>query len=54
MDFFYCNKMRIDLIKNNDYNLEVIWESELKHNNDKIITILNKHDTKQHFAPERS
>lgn len=48
------DKLKIDLIKNNGYNLEVIWESELKHNNDKIITILNKHDTKQHFAPERS
>jgi G:T-mismatch repair DNA endonuclease (very short patch repair protein) len=48
------DKSKIDLIKNNGYNLEVIWESELKHDNNKIINILNKHDTKQYFAPERS
>ena len=56
-DFFYLknsmsakeiwdyDKMKIDLIINYGYNLEVIWETELKSNNNKIITILNKYDT---------
>ena len=39
------DKMKIDLIINYGYNLEVIWETELKSNNNKIITILNKYDT---------
>jgi hypothetical protein len=38
------DKMKIDLIINYGYNLEVIWETELKSNNNKIITILKKYD----------
>lgn len=37
---------RLELIKNYGYNLEVIWESELKYNNNKIIEILQKHGEK--------
>lgn len=48
------DKKKIDLIINYGYNLEVIWENELKYDNKKIITILNKYDTKNKFAPERS
>ena len=48
------DKRKIDLILSYGYNLEVIWENELKHDNKKIITILDKHDTKNKFAPERS
>jgi G:T-mismatch repair DNA endonuclease (very short patch repair protein)/predicted RNA-binding Zn-ribbon protein involved in translation (DUF1610 family) len=48
------DKKKIDLIINYGYNLEVIWENDLKYDNKKIITILNKYDTKNKFAPERS
>jgi G:T-mismatch repair DNA endonuclease (very short patch repair protein) len=48
------DKNKIDLILSYGYNLEVVWENELKHDNKKIITILEKHDTKNKFAPERS
>lgn len=48
------DKTKVDLIKSLGYNLEVIWESDLKYNNDKILKILDKYDTKSNFAPERS
>ena len=41
------DKQKIDLIKSYGYNLEVIWESDLKHDNNKIIEIINKYDTKK-------
>ena len=44
-EIWFYDKMKIDLIINYGYNLEVIWETELKSNNNKIITILNKYDT---------
>jgi G:T-mismatch repair DNA endonuclease (very short patch repair protein) len=46
------DKMKIDLIINYGYNLEVIWETELKSNNNKIITILNKYDTNNKLFTE--
>jgi G:T-mismatch repair DNA endonuclease (very short patch repair protein) len=48
------DKNKIDLIRNFGYNLEVIWENDLKHDNKKILEILNKYDSKNRFAPERS
>ena len=48
------DKQKVDLIINYGYNLEVVWESDLKHNNKKIIEIITKYDTKIRFAPERS
>jgi len=48
------DKDKIDLIRNFGYNLEVIWESDLKHDNKKILEILNKYDSKNRFAPEWS
>jgi hypothetical protein len=45
---------KVDLIIGYGYNLEVIWETDLKHNNKKIIEIITKYDTKIRFAPERS
>lgn len=48
------DKRKIDLIHEFGYNLEVIWESDLKHDNKKILEILNKYDSKNRFAPERS
>jgi hypothetical protein len=41
------DKMKLELIKSYGYNLEVIWESELKLNNEKLITIIKNYDTKQ-------
>jgi G:T-mismatch repair DNA endonuclease (very short patch repair protein) len=38
---------KLELIKNYGYNLEVIWETELKLNNDKLLNIINKYDSKQ-------
>ena len=34
---------KIDLIRNNDYNLEVIWESELKNDNKLINKIIENY-----------
>ena len=51
MGFFNC---RIDNLIKLGYNLEVIWENDLKHDNKKILEILNKYDSKNRFAPERS
>jgi len=45
---------KVDLIIGYGYNLEVIWETDLKHNNKKIIEIITKYDTKIRFAPEQS
>jgi very-short-patch-repair endonuclease len=35
---------RLELIKNFGYNLEVIWETELKYNNNKLLKIIKKYD----------
>ena len=48
------DKEKLDLIKKMGYNLEVIWESELKHNNNKILEILKNYDSKNKFTPEQS
>lgn len=45
---------KVDIIKNLGYNLEVIWESELKNNNKLIEKIISKYDTKFNSTPERS
>lgn len=37
------DKNKIDLIKKYGYNLEVIWESELKNDNKKINQIIEKY-----------
>jgi hypothetical protein len=38
--------MILELIKSYGYNLEVIWESELKLNNEKFLTLIKKYDSK--------
>lgn len=48
------DKQKLDLIIRMGYNLEVIWESELKHDNKKILEILKNYDSTNNFAPERS
>jgi len=40
------DKSKLELIKSYGYNLEVIWESELKLNNEKLLTIIKKYDSK--------
>jgi G:T-mismatch repair DNA endonuclease (very short patch repair protein) len=45
---------KLEFIKNNGYNLEVIWEKDLKNNNKLIETIISKYDTKFNSTPERS
>jgi len=45
---------KVDLIIKSGYNLEVIWEHDLKHDNEKIIQIITKYDKQTKFAPERS
>jgi hypothetical protein len=48
------DKNKLELIKNYDYNLEVIWEDDLK-NNDKIIKhIIKKYVTNNISTPERT
>jgi G:T-mismatch repair DNA endonuclease (very short patch repair protein) len=48
------DKRKVDLIVSYGYNLEVLWESDLKYNNDKIIKIITKYETRSKFAPEWS
>lgn len=45
---------KLQLIKNYGYNLEVVWESDLKNDNKIISNIINNYDRKNKFAPERS
>jgi hypothetical protein len=51
LDYIRCV---VDLIISYGYNLEVLWESDLKYDNDKIIKITTKYETRNKFAPERS
>ena len=48
------DRRKLELIANYGYNLEVVWESDLKNNNKLIQTIIGKYDTKHNPAPERS
>jgi G:T-mismatch repair DNA endonuclease (very short patch repair protein) len=41
------DKSKLELIKNYGYNIEVIWESDLKLNNDELIKLINKYDSRQ-------
>jgi G:T-mismatch repair DNA endonuclease (very short patch repair protein)/phage FluMu protein Com len=40
------DESKLELIKSYGYNLEVIWESELKLNNNKLLNIIKKYDSK--------
>lgn len=53
-EIWYNDKLKVDLIIEYGYNFEVIWESDLKHNNNKLLEILKKYDTKNKYAPGRS
>jgi G:T-mismatch repair DNA endonuclease (very short patch repair protein) len=48
------DKNKLELIKSYGYNLEVIWEKDLKNNNKLIENLISKYDTKLNSAPERS
>jgi len=50
------DRSKLDLIKDNGYNLEVIWEGDLKNNNKIIKHIIKKYVTNTNFrtTPERS
>ena len=41
------DKDKIDLIIKNGYNLEVVWESQLKENPKLIKQIIKKYDTRE-------
>lgn len=45
------DKNKLELIRNNGYNLEVIWESDFKNNNKIIKCIIEKYDTNQITTP---
>lgn len=49
----YDNK-KLELIKSYGYNLEIVWEKELKYNNKLIENIISKYDTNFKPTPERS
>jgi G:T-mismatch repair DNA endonuclease (very short patch repair protein) len=53
-DIWEYDSNKLELIRNYGYNLEVVWESDLKTNNDIILEIIHKYDKKHNFAPERS
>ena len=46
MFIFLINKNKIDLIKEKGYNLEIVWESDLKDNNTLINKLIKKYDAK--------
>jgi G:T-mismatch repair DNA endonuclease (very short patch repair protein) len=48
------DKNKLDLIRNNGYNLEVIWEGDLKNNNKLIKNIITKYVKKLRTTSERS
>jgi hypothetical protein len=48
------DKNKLELIRNYGYNLEVVWENDLKNNNKIILNIINKYETKNNFPPEWS
>jgi len=48
------DKNKLELIKNNGYTLEVIWESDFKNNNKIIKHIIKKYVTNPITTPERS
>jgi hypothetical protein len=43
-DMWEYDKNKLDLAKNNDYNIEVIWESDYKKNNNIIFEIISKYE----------
>jgi G:T-mismatch repair DNA endonuclease (very short patch repair protein) len=53
-DIWEYDSNKLELIRNYGYNLEVVWETDLKTNNDIILEIIHKYDKKHNFAPERS
>jgi hypothetical protein len=53
-DIWEYDSNKLELIRNYGYNLEVVWESDLKTDNDIILEIIHKYDKKHNFAPERS
>jgi len=48
------DKTKLDLIKNDGYNLEVIWEGDLKDNNKLIINIIEKYVKNNFSTPGQS
>jgi hypothetical protein len=53
-DIWEYDNNKLELIRNYGYNLEVVWENDLKTNNNIILEIIHKYDKKRNFAPERS
>jgi hypothetical protein len=45
-DLWEYDKLKLDLLKNNKYNFEVIWETDYKNNNNIIKEIINKWENK--------
>lgn len=48
------DQSKLEFIKKEGYNFEVIWESEFTNNNKILRNILNKYVTKPISAPEAS
>lgn len=48
------DRNKLELVKSYGYIYEVIWENNLKKDNKEIITIINKHDKQNKYAPEWS
>lgn len=45
------DRSKLELIKSYGYNLEVIWESDLKNNNKQLFSILEKYDKQNNSTP---
>lgn len=48
------DKKKVELIRNYGYNLEVVWEKDLKDDSKLINLIIEKYDTKFKSTPKRS
>jgi len=42
----FLSKNKIDLIREKGYNLEIVWESDLKKDHTLINKLIKKYDTK--------
>jgi len=53
-DIWEYDRKKLELVRSYGYNLEVVWETDLKHDNNLIKKIINIYDKSITNAPERS
>jgi|688.fasta_scaffold47265_5 hypothetical protein len=53
-DIWEYDRVKLELVRSYGYNLEVVWETDLKHDKNLIKKIINIYDKSITNAPERS